>query len=208
MLNPVFSFAINSKTIKKPQLPLLLQEVEKNYAEAGTLVANFSQTSFVSALKQTKISSGRLMFKHPGKIRWETLKPDPNLFVSDGVHFWFYTPPFEEGERGQVIKKKSSQIQSKLANALLSGSFSTLKEMKINKKDKSHFQIFPKPGSSGNVSQAEIEVDTEQKWIKKVVLEFEGGNHTEISLSEIQMGKVLENALFIFITPKNTDQVK
>ena len=189
------------------KLPKILQEVEMKYVDAGTLIAQFSQINEIAAMNQKKKSSGLIMIKHPNQVRWETIKPDPNLLVSDGKTFWFYTPPFDESERGQVMKRKTSEIQSRLANALLSGSLSIAKDMKIKRMDLSHYRITPKPGTAGTVTQAEIEVDPDKKLIEKVVLTNKGGNRSEISLSEIQLGKSIDEGMFKFSTPPNTDEV-
>ena len=84
-------------------LPSLLQAVEEKYAQSPTVQAEFTQINEVAALKTKKTSSGILIVKRPNKLRWETLKPDVSVLMSDGSTFWFYTPPFEEGDRGQLI---------------------------------------------------------------------------------------------------------
>lgn len=91
------------------RLPKILQEVEAKYSKSATLQAEFTQVNDIAALKTKKTSSGHIMIKRPDKLRWETTKPDMNLLVSDGHHFWFYTPPFDEGEHGQVIEKKAAK---------------------------------------------------------------------------------------------------
>ncbi len=189
------------------KLPSLLAEIQAKYAKAGTLEAQFTQVNTIAALKQKKTSSGRILAKRPNKVRWETLKPDPNLLVSDGKKFWFYTPPFDEDEHGQVIERKASDIQSKLANALLAGSFSTVKGMKIQQESETRFMLIPKPGTAGSVMKAEVDVNPAQKTIEKVTLEHQGGNRSEITLSQIELGKPLENKLFEFTAPSHTDRV-
>jgi outer membrane lipoprotein carrier protein len=190
------------------KLPALLQEVEAKYTKAETLMAEFSQVNEVTALKQKKTSSGVLVVKRPNKMRWETLKPDPNILVSDGKKFWYYTPPFDEEERGQLIERKSSEVQSRLANALLSGSFSIARDMKIRKKAATRYELLPKKGTAGTVIRAEIEVDPEKKLIEKVTLEHQGGNRSEITLNNIELGKKLEDGMFRFEAPPNTDRVE
>ncbi len=192
-------------------LPKILRDVEVNYQKENTLVAEFTQTNEVVALKQKRASSGLIMIKRPNKIRWETLKPDRNLLVSDGKKFWYYTPPFEEGERGQLIEKKASEFQTKLANALLSGSFQMTQDMKIKqqgtKPADGRFILTPKPGSAGTVEQAEIVINVDKSLIEKVILRHKGGNYTEISLSKIQLGKEVADDLFFFHPPPETDRV-
>ena len=197
---------------KAPQvssnLPPILQEVEKKDAQAATLEAEFTQVNDVAALKTKKTSSGFIMVKRPNKLRWETRKPDMNLLVSDGRRFWFYTPPFDEGEHGQVIERRSSEVNSRLANALLSGSFSVAHDMKISQESSSKFLLIPKPGAAGTVIRAEIEVNPDQKLIQKVVLEHKGGNRSEITLSKIELGKTIGDEAFVFVPPANTDKVE
>lgn len=194
-------------TPKHSNLPPLLEELEAKYSHAATLSAEFTQVNEMAAMKQKKTSQGVLQAKRPGKMRWETQEPDPNLLVSDGQTFWFYTPPFEKGEHGQVIERRSSEVQSKLAHALLSGSFSMASDMKIEQKSPSEFVLLPKAGTAGTVERAEITVNLDKKLIEKVTLEHKGGNRSEISLRSIELGKTLGDDLFRFVPPPNTDHV-
>ncbi len=189
-------------------LPALLEEVEAKYSKASTLEAKFDQITHSAAMGTTKTSSGIIMVKRPNKVRWETLKPDKSLLVSDGRKFWFYTPPFDESEKGQVIEKRSSDVQSKLAQALLSGSFSTARDMKVREERPAIFSLTPKPGSAGTVMKALIEIDTASRTIKRVELEHQDGNRAEISLSEIVLGKDADDRYFVFDAPPGTDVIR
>jgi outer membrane lipoprotein carrier protein len=193
--------------VQKASLPKILQDVEAKYYKAETLSAEFSQVNDDVVLSKKKKSSGKIFIKRPSKVRWETVKPDNSLLVSDGKFYWFYTPPFDEGERGQLIEKKSSEVQSKLAHALLAGSFSVARDMTIREKTPNTFLLIPRPGSAGTVIQATIEIDPEKKLIQKVILEHKGGNRSEITLSQIELGKDLKNDLFVFQAPPNTDKI-
>ncbi len=203
VLHPICISILNASA---STLPPLLKAVEKNYSKSGTISAEFSQVNENPTLSQKKISSGKILIKRPNKIRWETSQPDTSLLVSNGAKFWFYNPPFEKGERGQVIERKASQVQTRLANALLSGSFS-VKDLKIQQKGPNQFVLIPKRGSAGTVTQATIEINTAKKQVQKVILDHQGGNHTEISLSKIELGKPLKNDLFVFQVPPNTDKI-
>jgi outer membrane lipoprotein carrier protein len=189
-------------------LPKLLQEVEKKYKAAGTLSAKFEQTNLVKAFNREQKSSGVIWVKPPGQFRWQTYQPDPNLLVSDGKRFWFYTPPFDEGERGQVIIRESTEVQPQLATTLLSGSFSMADELTVEEKEDSRFNLIPKPGTAGDIARAEIQVDPKKKIIKEVFLEHHSGNTSRIVLNEIQLGVKAEDQLFRFQAPKNTDVIR
>ena len=192
-------------------LPKILQEIEKKYTASATLSADFQQEQLNKITSRTTISSGKIFVKRPSKIRWETTKPSSTLLIGNGQKYWFYTPPFDpqdKEEKGQVIEKPAAQVQSKLADALISGSFSMARDMKIQQGTPGTFTLTPKPGSAGTVATASIVVDLKEKLIRKVILNHKGGNRAEISLSNIELGKPLAESLFVFVAPPNTDQIK
>ncbi|MBI4925170.1 MAG: outer membrane lipoprotein chaperone LolA [Bdellovibrio sp.] len=192
---------------KQLKIPALLKQVEENYKQSNTLFTKFKQTVDQPLLKKTKTSTGLLLFKRPGKFRWETRSPEPSILVSDGKKIWFYTPPFDKDEHGQIIEKKSTQVQSALMNTLLSGSFSLAKLMKIKKLKRNMFLLIPELGSSGSVQTVEIEINVSKKLIQKMIFKQTGDNITKIDLSEITLGKKLEDSLFHFIPPPGTERI-
>lgn len=196
--------------VKKPtaSIPSELKKIEAKYSAAKTLEAKFTQTQEIVLTGSKKESSGIVILQVPNKFRWETLSPDKNLLVSDGSKFWFYTPPFAEGERGQVIEKKTSDVQSELASVLLTGNFSSIKNVKIKKKSKTLFQLIPDSGVAGSVKSAEIEISKKGAIIERVLLEHEGGNKAEVRLSDVKLGTKIDPHLFKFFTPAGTDLIK
>ncbi len=189
-------------------LPPLLQEVEKAYALAGTVFANFDQVNESAAMKTKKPSSGHIVIKRPNKIRWETLTPNASLLVSDGKKAWFYTPPFDETENGQYSEYTASMIHSQLANALLSGNFSASPATKVSALSDHEFVLTPKKGTAGDVSEARIEVDVAKKIITRVQLSHKDGNHSDIHLSDIKLGDKFGDEMFVFTPPPHTEKIK
>lgn len=203
-----FGFLINIAHSGADQLPRLLNEVKSLYQKSDGIEARFNQLTEIKATKQTKKADGRIWIKRPSKLRWETINPDPNILVSDGRTFWFYTPPFEKGERGQVIIKKSAQVQTQFLNALLSGSFDFKPgTLTIEDKGERTFMLKPKAGTAGDVSSAQIKLDKNKALISEVTLEHTSGNKTEIKLQEISLTSKLEEKLFHFVPDRNTDKI-
>jgi outer membrane lipoprotein carrier protein len=193
---------------KAPKIPNELLQIEKKYLAAKTLEADFTQKDEVKLTGATKQSTGVLMIRHPDHFRWETLKPDKNLLVSDGKKFWFYTPPFEAGERGQVIERKTTEVQSELANAILAGAFSKVHGVTIKKLSPGKFRLIPDEGVAGSVKVAELELDTDKNVIQKLSLEHLGGNKTEIELANVRLSGKMSDAFFKFVTPPGTDVIR
>ncbi len=209
---PIPTALTPAKTVVKSSLsnllPKLLLDIEEKYSRSPTISAQFTQVDNNVTLGKKKTTSGKIFVKRPSKIRWETEKPDPNLLVSDGKRFWFYTPPFDEGEHGQLIEKPASQVQSKLATALLAGEFSKVPGIKVKQQSPNLFLIVPKSGTSGTVIQAMVTINIADQLIEKVALSHRGGNRSEISLSQIELGKPLDDSSFVFKAPPNTDLVQ
>lgn len=201
---------IQAKASVAVSLPPLLREVEAKYSQAQTLTADFTETSQVAALKQTKKSSGSLQFKRPGKVHWETKTPDKNLLIGDGKKFWYYTPPFDPTDSGQYMEKDASKVQTKLAQVLLSASFSSdaaMRAMQIKQVSPTEFALIPRKGTAGSVREARIKIDPAQKLITEVDLTHRGGNKSQIVLSKIELGKPLDESLFHFTPPPNTEKI-
>lgn len=190
------------------QLPQILHELETKYSASKTLKAKFVQSTVSAITGAPKKSEGTLEVKRPDKIRWETLAPDKSLLVSDGKKAWFYTPPFDSSEPGQVYERKSSSIQSKLAHALLAGRFSVAKDMTIEAKGAFKFLLKPKSAVGGSVKEALIEINPSARVIEHVEIVHKGGNRTDIRLSEIQLGQELPDSGFVFVPPAGTIKLK
>ena len=205
----VLTFFSAGPALAARTLPKLLQEVEARYAKAGTLRAQYAQTTESKATLMKSVTRGTLEVKRPNKLRWEQNEPAKNLLVSDGKTFWFYTPPFDETEGGQLIERKTHEVQSRLATALLAGAFSSsLKDMTITPRTESIFLIQPRRKSAGSVASIEIEVDPKAHTIGRVRLQHRGGNLSEITLSQIELGKEAPDSHFHFTAPPNTARVE
>lgn len=191
-------------------IPETLKKIEDKYTKAKSLEAHFTQNSLSKLTKIKKETSGVISLQMPDKFRWETLKPekDKNLFVSDGKKFWSYTPPFMTGEKGQVLEKKTSEIQSKLASQLLSGAFSKLKDVQIESVQSNTYRFTPKKGTAGTILTIEITLQLEKSFIEKVKLIHSNGNESEVTLSQIKLGEKFDDSFFRFVVPSGIEVIK
>ncbi len=81
---------------------------------AGFLPSSF-QTHFVQKVMseisgKIKESEGDLDYQYPGQIKFSVKKGGNSLFVSNKKKSWYYTPPFIEGEKGNVVIQNSSSL--------------------------------------------------------------------------------------------------
>ena len=200
------AFSLNAHADVK--LPPLLAEVQSQYQKSSGVQAEFTQSTDIKATRQVKRAKGRIWIKRPNKLRWETLEPDPNILVSDGKTFWFYTPPFDADERGQVIIKKTAQVQTQFLNSLLSGSFDFEKgSTSIETRGANAFLLKPRSGTAGDVRIAQITIDPDKHTISEVILTHTSGNQTTIRLQRISLDGKFDDKMFKFVPDHKTDKI-
>src|SRR6185295_17578106 len=96
------------------RLPLraVVDRIQKRYDTASDFRAHFSQTLTNPTFNRKTTSSGEVLLKKPGRMRWNYQQPDPKMYLSDGTTLWLYEP-----EDKQAFKQdlKSSQLPAALA---------------------------------------------------------------------------------------------
>ncbi|WP_127718398.1 outer membrane lipoprotein carrier protein LolA [Halobacteriovorax sp. HLS] len=104
-----------------------------------TFSAKFQQVYKSALTGKEKRSSGSLDYSYPGSIRLETQSPESLIYVSNNKTTWYYTPPFIEGEAGQVSIQQSSKngltkFLDMLRKGLKSNKYYTIKKDKLTYK--------------------------------------------------------------------------
>lgn len=197
-------------TIAQAAVPAPLLAIEKKYQREGQLRAELDQVTENASFKTVKKSKGRIWIKLPGLVRWETLTPDPSTWVTDGKTYWYYTPPFDEGEPGQLVEKPARSVKSELATVLLAGKFSKSKNLTITPAGRNQFRVIPRKGTAGSVKQAIVEIDPSSASIRRIEILHTDGNRAEITLKGVVFGAKAETTAdtFVFKAPANTERVK
>lgn len=78
----------------------------------NTFQVNFEQT-FTSVINnKVRNGKGLITYMYPGHLRLEVLEPDSDksTYVSNLNQSWYYTPPFDSSEKGEVIVNKNSKM--------------------------------------------------------------------------------------------------
>ena len=96
--------------------------MEARYRAAKTLQATFLER-YAENGSTLRAEAGTAYFRRPGKMRWEYVRPEKDLFLVDGKAAWFYVPADHTVTR--VPAKQSGDLRTPLA--LLAG------QMKISR---------------------------------------------------------------------------
>src|SRR5919109_184194 len=84
----------------------IVKRLQERYDSTQGFRADFTQEVESATLGQKVESRGTVVFKKPGRMRWEFTEPQQTL-VSDGKFFWFYQPAEK-----QVLKTPFQQAFS------------------------------------------------------------------------------------------------
>src|SRR5829696_3326848 len=62
----------------------VVAEVQKRYDGAADFRARFTQTMTSTTMGRKTNSAGEVMFKKPGRMRWDYEKPEKSSYITDG----------------------------------------------------------------------------------------------------------------------------
>ncbi len=102
------------------QARIVAARVQSFYDQTTDVSASFYQTYVNRLYKRTDRSKGQVVFKKPGKMRWDYAQPNGKVIVASGEKLLVYEPG-DDGGKGQVIEQKVSAAQLPKAMAFLMG---------------------------------------------------------------------------------------
>jgi outer membrane lipoprotein carrier protein len=205
----------------------VLATVKTGYTSMEDLHAEFSQRTYVSALKREEKGSGEVFLKKQGgsaMFRFNYVRPKQQI-ISNGRNVWYYLP-----ENRQVIISETAKLFSGgngIALSYLTGlgnlsddfSIRLLSETPDNKGNY-QLELIPK---KHNNSVAKLYLHVPADAVEKVrgakipeaffpiassVLHDQMGNRTTIEYSKVRVNGKLTDDRFNFKTPKGVEVIK
>jgi outer membrane lipoprotein carrier protein len=75
-----------------PDPATIVRKLQERYDETRAFKAEFRQEMKVASLGVSDEADGTVVFKKPGKMRWDFQTPRAQQIVSDGTTLWIYQP--------------------------------------------------------------------------------------------------------------------
>lgn len=182
----------------------VVSEVQRRYDSAADFRARFSQTLTSAALGRTTSSAGEVMFKKPGRMRWDYDKPEKASYVSDGVTLWLYEP-----EDHQAFKQDLRSSQLPAALAFLTGKGKLASEFEITAAPaETHFggpgdyllALTPK-AAQPQVKGILFVVDGRTFDVRESVITDAQGNVNDLVFADIRVNTRIADGTFRFTPP-------
>jgi outer membrane lipoprotein carrier protein len=100
---------------------IALSAVQTFYDQTRDVSADFFQTYVNKLYDRTDRSRGHVVFKKPGKMRWDYAKPNGKVIVANAGKLTVFEPGDEPGDKGQVLEQNFAQADLPQAMAFLLG---------------------------------------------------------------------------------------
>jgi outer membrane lipoprotein carrier protein len=188
------------------RLPLkdVVERIQKRYDAAKDFRARFTQTLTNAAFGRKSSSSGEVLLKKPGRMRWNYAQPEPKMYLADGTTLWLYEP-----EDKQAFKQdlKSSQLPAALA--FLTGQGRLAAEFDITFAKAATPYGTPRDyvlSLSPKAPQAQVKailfvVDPTTFDVRESVIFDPQGNVNDLTFAEIRFNTALADATFRWAPP-------
>lgn len=178
-------------------------DVQAKLNAIRTMSATFSQ---VVKAKKREVSrtSGTMALARPGRFRWQTKTPMPQLVVADGKRLWVYDVDLE-----QVTVKKQEKGVGGTAGLFLSGYDDTVsRDFTVTASKQGTKDLFDLRAKSNKANFQRVTLIFVGDSLNGLELFDQLGQHTRVNLSNIKNNPPLTSTLFKFKTPKGVDVVE
>jgi len=188
------------------ELRAVIERVQKKYDAAADFKARFGQTLTNQAFGRKTSLGGEVLFKKPGRMRWNYTQPELKSYVADGNTLWLYEP-----EDKQAFKQdlKSSQLPAALA--FLTGQGSLTAEFDVTMAGQTPYggagdyvlALVPKQPQA-QVKSILFVVDPTTFNVRESVITDAQGNVNDMLFSDIHVNSGIPDANFRFTPPPGT----
>ncbi|HYD41830.1 MAG TPA: outer membrane lipoprotein carrier protein LolA [Anaeromyxobacter sp.] len=174
----------------------LVRKVQAHYDQTKDLRAKFQQTYTYSGFGRRQTSSGELLVKKPGMMRWEYRKPAPKVVVVKGTRLVQYEPD----ENQAYVDERFDASGMSAALTFLLGKGDLEKEFDVSVRPGGTLVLRPKV-EDPRVESIELVAGPEgQILVTRVV---DGSNNVnEIRLEDVRRNVGLPDSAFELELPK------
>jgi len=178
----------------------LADAIQKRYESVQQFQADFQQELSNAASGSVEKRSGKIWFKQPSLVRWDTLKPEKELLVVGQKAVWNY---FEADKI--AMKYRTNQVfSSKTMIRFLSGKANLKEDFKVTEQGSEDglikMRLVPKEPEPSMV-MAYIWVDPKTHFMGRVLIVDFFGNGNQVTLLGLTTDKRPDARLFEFTPP-------
>jgi outer membrane lipoprotein carrier protein len=184
-------------------LAQIIARMQKRYDQAKDFRASFSQTYSRAIMKRVTVSTGRVVFKKSGRMRWDYETPEPRMFLSNGQVLWLFEPTEKQAFKQDL---KSSQLPAALAFLMGKGKLTDEFEVTLVSGSKHGrprdvvLSLRPKQPQTTYQSILFV-VDSKEYLVRESILVDAQGNTNHFVFDDLKVNTKVDDALFKWSPP-------
>jgi outer membrane lipoprotein carrier protein len=190
-----------------PEPATIVKKLQARYDETRAFKAQFVQEMKVASLGVSDRAEGTVVFKKPGKMRWDFQTPKAQQIISDGATLWISQP-----EDRQVLKApfKAGFVSTTPVSFLLGVGRITDEfrpETDARGCSPTHLYVRLAPKKSEDIGAVSFGVDRATYDIVEAAVTDPLGNVTTLAFSQIERNVDVPDATFEFVVPPGVDVI-
>jgi outer membrane lipoprotein carrier protein len=190
-----------------PEPATIVKKLQARYDETRAFRAKFVQEMKVASLGVSDKADGTVVFKKPGKMRWDFQTPNAQQIISDGTTLWISQP-----DDRQVLKApfrgafvSTTPVSFLLGVGRITDDFRP--EADSRGCTATHLYVRLAAKSSEDIGAVSFGVDRATYDIVEAAVTDPLGNVTTLTFSEIARNVEVPDATFEFIVPAGVDVI-
>lgn len=198
-----FILCLNTANSCADSIPIV-KELQHSYQSIQSFSATFTQELIHQESGSKEMRLGKLFFKKPLLVRWETKPPHEELLIINTAAVWDYLPDenLVYKYNTDIVQDSTSIIQIIIGQVQLDKIFSITEDNNNNNNNLAVLILYPKEPTTQMV-EARLWINKQNLLIHKVQLIDFYGNTNTITFLNIKPNKHIDNDIFQFTPPKN-----
>lgn len=177
-----------------------IETLQKELAKNKTMSATFQQTQTLKEFKEPIVSRGRLSYRAPSQLRWETDTPYKVIMVIDGTVMTTFYPELNHRETKNLATDKMAGFMVHQIIQFIKGDFEKLGERfeaQINEPKPGRHDVKLKPkGVMANGPLTGITLRFASYILEETIIEGKDGGGTVIKFSNVMSNPTLDDVIF------------
>ncbi|MEW6220350.1 MAG: outer membrane lipoprotein carrier protein LolA [Thermodesulfobacteriota bacterium] len=184
--------------------------LQAQYEKAATLVADFRQVTRMKVASRDRQARGQVMFKKPGRMRWDYVAPDPQVLVSDGDRLLMY---FEKS-RQMIVSSAREALESDVTYSFFAGKGDLSRDFVAAPSDEDpggqdqYAVVLTPKAPHPQLERLHVWVAKTDYRIQRLRIEDHFGGSTDLYFENLEVNRPLGDDLFVFTPPPETEVIE
>ena len=180
------------------EVQTLVKKVDARYLQTQDLEAEFSQETQIEGFDSRLSSSGRVVLKKPGLLRWDYRKPNEEQILVQGDQVMWYVPQHQQVVKGNLTQMAASKAPLTLLQGVgkLGEQFTISADSRKKRGDGGLPIVVLTPKAedqaTSTVTRIELTIHPKSHLIRQIMLYEKSGNVSTLQFSNFRINQGID----------------